>query len=201
MQTQYDIDLLKKPKLILLDRDGVINQDSKDYVKTSSEWLPVRGSLEAISEAQRLGIKFGVCTNQSGLGRGLFSEGDLFQMHRKCNTILESLGGKPLVFFFCPHKPEDNCLCRKPKPLLIEQALSTFGMKSKEAIFIGDSDSDMRAAESATVRFVLVRNGNGLLTYQKSLKDNGFSPPSFSNLKEFLSVFHTQGTTSIKRQD
>ena len=201
MHKNYETSILNQPKLILLDRDGVINKDSRNYVKTSSEWLPIKGSLEAISKAQKIGIDFGVCTNQSGLGRGLFSSEDLFQMHSKCNSILESLGGKPLSFFFCPHKPQDQCSCRKPKPLLITQALSAFRVESKDAIFVGDSTTDMIAAKSAAIRFVLVQTGNGSLTHRSTLANAASTPPYFRCLEDFLSIFHNTRGYFIRRQD
>ena len=201
MHTQYDTSIQRRPKLILLDRDGVINKNSENYVKTASEWLPIQGSLEAISKAQKIGIDFGVCTNQSGLGRGLFSLENLFQMHGKCNTILESLGGKPLRFFFCPHTPEDRCSCRKPEPGLIIQALSTFGIAAKDAVFVGDSTTDIDAARSAAVQFVLVHTGNGFLTYQDTLTNRKNAPPHFNCLEDFLTDFHKAEIPFIKHQD
>ena len=157
------------PRLILLDRDGVINQDSKDYIKNAEEWAPIKGSLEAIGYWQRRGIEFAVCTNQSGLGRGLFSKDDLSNMHAKCNSILKSLGGKPLRFFFCPHTPENNCSCRKPKALLLELAIEALGSKPSNTVFVGDSQSDLQAAKAASVEFILVHTGNGESTYKELL--------------------------------
>ena len=177
------------PKLILLDRDGVINQDSKDYIKSTKEWTPIRGSLEAIVEGQRRGFEFAVCTNQSGLGRGLFSKDDLFNMHTKCNSILKSRGGKPLKFFFCPHTPEANCLCRKPRPFLIDLAIKTLGSKPSNTVFVGDSLSDLKAAQAALVQFVLVRTGNGESTLKKLSKLKEQSPLAYPDLRGFLESF------------
>ena len=174
------------PRLILLDRDGVINQDSKDYIKSAEQWAPIKGSLEAIGDYQRRGIEFAVCTNQSGLGRGLFSKDDLFNMHAKCNSILKSLGGKPLRFFFCPHTPENNCSCRKPKALLLELAIKVSGSKPSNTVFVGDSLSDLRAAQAASVRFILVRTGNGESTHKELSELKEESPPIYSDLRSFL---------------
>ena len=189
MQTPNNTISGKPPRLILLDRDGVINQDSEDYIKSAEEWAPIKGSLEAIGEGQQRGIEFAVCTNQSGLGRGLFSKDDLFNMHAKCNSTLKSLGGKPLRFFFCPHTPENNCACRKPKPLLIDLAIKTLGSKPSDTIFVGDSFSDLKAARSASVQFILVQTGNGESTYQKISELKEQSPPYYSDLHGFLKSF------------
>ena len=177
------------PRLILLDRDGVINQDSKDYIKNAEEWAPIKGSLEAIGYWQRRGIEFAVCTNQSGLGRGLFSKDDLFDMHAKCNSILKSLGGKPLRFFFCPHTPENNCSCRKPKALLLELAIEALGSKPSNTVFVGDSPSDLKAAQAASVQFILVHTGNGESTYKELLELKEQLPPHYQDLRCYLESF------------
>ena len=177
------------PRLILLDRDGVINHDSKDYIKNAEEWAPIKGSLEAIGYWQRRGIEFAVCTNQSGLGRGLFSKDDLFDMHAKCNSILKSLGGKPLRFFFCPHTPENNCSCRKPKALLLELAIEALGSKPSNTVFVGDSPSDLKAAQAASVQFVLVHTGNGESTYKELLELKEQLPPHYQDLRCYLESF------------
>ena len=177
------------PRLILLDRDGVINHDSKDYIKNAEEWAPIRGSLEAIGYWQRRGIEFAVCTNQSGLGRGLFSMDDLFNMHAKCNSILKSLGGKPLRFFFCPHTPENTCSCRKPKALLLELAIEALGSKPSNTVFVGDSPSDLKAAQAASVQFILVQTGNGESTYKELLELKEQLPPHYQDLQRYLESF------------
>ena len=177
------------PRLILLDRDGVINQDSKDYIKNAEEWAPIKGSLEAIGYWQRRGIEFAVCTNQSGLGRGLFSKDDLFNMHAKCNSILKSLGGKPLRFFFCPHTPENNCSCRKPKALLLKLAIEALGSKPSNTVFVGDSPSDLKAAQAASVQFILVHTGNGESTYKELLELKEQLPPHYQDLRCYLESF------------
>ena len=177
------------PRLILLDRDGVINHDSKDYIKNAEEWAPIKGSLEAIGYWQRRGIEFAVCTNQSGLGRGLFSMDDLFNMHTKCNSILKSLGGKPLRFFFCPHTPENNCSCRKPKALLLELAIEALGSKPSNTVFVGDSSSDLKAAQAASIQFILVNTGNGGSTYKELLDLKEQLPPHYQDLRCYLESF------------
>ena len=177
------------PRLILLDRDGVINQDSKDYIKNAEQWAPIKGTLEAICDWQQRGIEFAVCTNQSGLGRGLFSKDDLFNMHAKCNTILKSLGGKPLRLFFCPHTPENSCSCRKPKALLLELAIKVSGSKPSNTVFVGDSLSDLRAAQAASVQFILVHTGNGESTHKKLLELKEQLPPHYQDLRCYLESF------------
>ena len=177
------------PRLILLDRDGVINQDSKDYIKNAEQWAPIKGSLEAIADWQGRGIEFAVCTNQSGLGRGLFSKDDLFDMHAKCNSILKSLGGKPLRFFFCPHTPENNCSCRKPKALLLELAIEALGSKPSSTVYVGDSLSDLKAAQAASVQFILVHTGNGESTHKELLELKEQLPPHYQDLRCYLESF------------
>ena len=177
------------PRLILLDRDGVINQDSKDYIKSAEQWAPIKGSLEAIGDWQRRGVEFAVCTNQSGLGRGLFSKDDLFNMHAKCNSILKSLGGKPLRFFFCPHTSENNCSCRKPKALLLELAIKVSGSKPSNTVFVGDSPSDLKAAQAASVQFILVHTGNGESTYKELFELKEQLPPHYQDLRCYLESF------------
>ena len=152
---------LKRPNLVLLDRDGVINHDSEDYIKTPSEWNPIEGSIDAIVQLQLNGIMVAVCTNQSGLARGLIKRTDLLSMHNLCNQKLIQAGGCPIIFFFCPHLPSDECECRKPQPGLIRAAMSKIGITNDRTIFIGDSMSDWKAALASQVDFALVATGNG----------------------------------------
>jgi D-glycero-D-manno-heptose 1,7-bisphosphate phosphatase len=109
-------------KLVILDRDGTINQDSDDFIKSPEEWIPLPGALEAIARLNHAGWQVVVASNQSGLGRGLFDMATLNAMHAKMNKHLSAVGGRIDAVFFCPHGPEDKCLCRKPLPGLNEQA-------------------------------------------------------------------------------
>ena len=103
-------------KLVILDRDGVINQNSRGYIKSADEWVPIPGSLEAIAKFYKQGIKFAVATNQSGIARKYYSLKDLNQMHQKMSTLLANLGAKFEYIAFCQHHPDENCNCRKPNP-------------------------------------------------------------------------------------
>lgn len=148
-------------KLIILDRDGVINYDSDTYIKSVEEWRPIPGSLEAIARLNRAGYRVVIATNQSGIGRGLFDTRTLAAMHRKMDALLVPLGGRVDAIFCCPHAPRDNCACRKPKVGLFEQIASAQGADLKTAMAVGDSLRDIQAALSAGARAVLVRTGKG----------------------------------------
>lgn len=148
-------------KLIILDRDGVINYDSDTYVKSAEEWHPIPGSLEAIARLNRAGYRVLIATNQSGIGRGLFDAHALHAMHRKMKALLAPLGGCVDAIFCCPHAPQDNCACRKPKPGLFEQIASAQDVDLTMATAVGDSARDVQAALTAGAKPVLVRTGKG----------------------------------------
>ena len=148
-------------KLIVLDRDGVINEDSDDYIKSVDEWKPIPDSLEAIARLNHAGYTVVVATNQSGISRGYYDIATLGAMHRKMDELLASLGGKIDAVFFCPHGPDDGCDCRKPKPGLLRQIGERYQHEMKDVIFIGDSISDMKAAVAIEAQPILVRTGKG----------------------------------------
>ena len=148
-------------KLIVLDRDGVINHDSDEYIKSTDEWVPIDGSLEAIARLNHGGYTVVVASNQSGIARGYFDIETLAAMHRKMATLLEKLGGRVDAIFYCPHGPKDNCDCRKPKPGMLLEIGQRFNVSLEDVIFIGDSMTDIKAASNANARSVLVRTGKG----------------------------------------
>lgn len=154
--------------LIILDRDGVINVDSKEFVKSEDEWIPIPGSLKAIAQLNQLGFTIALATNQSGLGRGLFTMDDLSRMHLKMHKLLEKMGGKIEASFFCPHLPDDDCECRKPKPGLLHDACKRLGVAPENVYAVGDSFRDIQAAWNAGCKPVLVLTGNG----EKTLAEN-----------------------------
>jgi len=153
-------------KLIILDRDGVINVDSSDYIKHPDEWLPLPGSLEAIVRLNRAGWKVVVATNQSGLGRGYFSAAALNAMHLKCRELLQPLGGAIEAFFVCPHGPGDGCQCRKPAPGLFQEISRRLDVGLEGVPAVGDSLRDLQAGAAAGCTPWLVQTGNGLKTKQ-----------------------------------
>ena len=151
------------PQLVLLDRDGVINVDSPDYIKSPEEWHPISGAMQAIVQLQRH-VTVAVCTNQSGVGRGLFDEDTLAAIHQKLNDALIASGGRPLDVFYCPHHPDDGCPCRKPQPGLLECAMQAYGIAPDATVYAGDSAKDLQAAANAGCHSALILTGNGNAT-------------------------------------
>ena len=159
-------------KLVILDRDGTINVDSPDYIKSPAEWQPIPGSLEAIARLHQADYRVVVATNQSGIGRGLFDTQALFAIHEKLQRALGQAGGRIDAFFFCPHKAEDNCRCRKPQPGMLLEVARRFNVPLEEVFMVGDSRKDLDAAVAAGARPVLVLTGKGSAT-----RDAGKLPP------------------------
>ena len=158
-------------KLIILDRDGVINKDSADYVKSAEEWEPLSGSLEAITRLTSAGYRVVIATNQSGVGRAYFTMDDLGEMHAKMRQLLAEKGGLIDAIFVCPHKPEDACQCRKPAPGMFEEIKQRYKIDQTAEIYaIGDSMRDLQAASAAGFKPWLVLTGNG----QKTRQDPAF---------------------------
>jgi len=155
-----------QPPLVILDRDGVINADSDEFIKSPDEFIPLPGSIEAIAELCRAGFRVAVASNQSGVGRGLFSLDTLALIHAKLLAEVEAAGGAVAGIFFCPHAPDANCNCRKPKPGLLQQISTAFDYDLHGVPVIGDSARDLDAASAVGARPVLVRTGNGRVTEQ-----------------------------------
>jgi D-glycero-D-manno-heptose 1,7-bisphosphate phosphatase len=170
-------------KLIILDRDGVINYDSDDYVKSPDEWAPVPGSLEAIARLKRAGYTVVVASNQSGVGRGLFDLNTLHQIHEKMQQELARAGGKIDAIFFCPHKPEDQCACRKPRPGLLREIEKNFNCDLKDVPVVGDSLRDVEAARAVGARPVLVHTGKGARIPQRDVPEG---IPVYDDLAAFV---------------
>ncbi|MEO7386201.1 MAG: D-glycero-beta-D-manno-heptose 1,7-bisphosphate 7-phosphatase [Gammaproteobacteria bacterium] len=148
-------------RLIVLDRDGVINQESPDFIRRPEEWLPLPGSIEAIAELTRASFCVVVATNQSGVGRRLFSTDTLAAIHARMTRAIEVAGGRLDGIYVCPHRPEDACDCRKPLPGLLRQIEAHYGSSLAGTPVIGDSYRDLQAAWRVGARAVLVRTGNG----------------------------------------
>ena len=150
--------------LVILDRDGVINEDSDAYIKSPAEWRPIPGSLEAISELNRAGHRVVVATNQSGIARGLYDLDTLARIHEKMHQALAAVGGHIEAVFFCPHGPDDDCECRKPRPGLFREISDRLRMPLTGIPAIGDSLRDLQAAEAVGAQPILVRTGKGRRT-------------------------------------
>lgn len=156
--------------LVILDRDGVINHDSDDYIKSPDEWQPLPGSLEAIARLCRADYTVVVATNQAGVGRGLFSLEMLIRIHRKMASSIRDKGGRLDSVFFCPHSPAEQCGCRKPKPGMLLEISDRLGIGLSGVPVVGDSLRDLEAAEAAGAIPVLVKTGRGRLTQEKLSK-------------------------------
>jgi D-glycero-D-manno-heptose 1,7-bisphosphate phosphatase len=148
-------------KLIILDRDGTINEDRDDFVKSADEWVPIPGSLEAIARLNHAGWHTVVATNQSGLARGLFDMATLNAIHARMNRELAQLGGRIDAVFFCPHGPGEGCPCRKPLPGLFATIGERYGVALHETYVVGDSLRDLQAGVAAGCAPHLVRTGKG----------------------------------------
>lgn len=171
---------------IILDRDGVINRDSENFIKNADEWIPIEGSIEAIGQLSRAGFRIVVITNQSGVGRGLFDLNALNAMHKKMHSLVQQAGGKLEGVFYCPHAPDDNCACRKPEIALFNQVEEKFATSLTGAYAVGDSRRDLEAAIKKQCKPVLVLTGKGKKTQtQLNSLDQHQRITIFSNLHEF----------------
>ena len=169
-------------KTIVLDRDGVINEDSESYIKSVDEFLPIPGSIESIAQLSKAGFRVVVATNQSGLARGFFDEHVLSDMHHKLCSMAEDAGGKIDGILYCPHLPDANCECRKPKTGMLQQIEYEFGDKLAHSFFVGDSLKDLEAALAFGCKPVLVRTGKGIDTEKALIGNSLLSIPVFDNL-------------------
>ncbi|MGI9286830.1 MAG: D-glycero-beta-D-manno-heptose 1,7-bisphosphate 7-phosphatase [Pseudomonadales bacterium] len=166
-------------KLVILDRDGVINQDSDAFVKNPAEWRPIAGSIDAIAKLYKNGFTIFVTTNQSGLARGLFTLEELNAIHAKMHAMVNAAGGKIERVFYCPHGPDDGCDCRKPRLGLLDQVEEYCGVSLLGVHCIGDSLRDLQAADAKGCQPVLVLTGNGEKTRQQL---QGQELPVFADL-------------------
>lgn len=170
--------------LVILDRDGVINADAPDHIKSESEWRALPGSLEAISRLHQAGWRVVVITNQSGIARGLFDARQLNAIHQKMITHLGQFGGAIDAILYCPHGPDDGCSCRKPRTGLFQDLARRLGTSLAGVPAVGDKDSDIEAARAAGAKPVLVRTGNG-----RDVEKSGRLPagvPVFDDLRAFV---------------
>jgi D-glycero-D-manno-heptose 1,7-bisphosphate phosphatase len=173
--------------LLILDRDGVVNQDSPNFVRSADEWLPLPGSIAAIAQLSRAGYTVAIASNQSGLGRGLFDRSALRSMHRKLRRLVSNEGGRIDRIVVCPHGPDEGCNCRKPKPGLLLRLARHYGVSLGGVPVIGDSLRDLQAAAAAGATPILVRTGNGkktLMNLPVALRD----VPIYDDLAAFATA-------------
>lgn len=148
-------------KLVILDRDGVINEDSGNFIKSPGEWVPVPGSLEAIALLNQSGYRVAVATNQSGVGRGIYDMATLNAIHDKMQRALAQVGGRIDAIFYCPHVADDHCNCRKPKTGMMEEIARRFSIDLKGTYGIGDAQRDIQAFADSGCKTILVKTGKG----------------------------------------
>jgi len=158
-------------KLVILDRDGVINYDSEHYIKSPAEWKPLPGSLEAIAKLTQAGYRVVVATNQSGIGRGLFDMDTLNAIHNKMHQAVQGFGGRIDAVFYCPHPADSSCNCRKPRPGMFERIAACFNTSLTSVPAIGDSLRDLQAAVAAGAKPILVLTGKGEKTQKETLPE------------------------------
>jgi len=180
-------------KLIVLDRDGVINEDSDDYIKSPEEFVPIPGSLAAITQLNAAGYVVVVATNQSGIARGYFSEQTLAAMHDKLTRLLAERGGRIDAIYYCPHGPDDGCDCRKPKPGLLAKIISDYAVRAEDVYAIGDSMRDLQMAVSLNANPILVKTGKGHRTLSALTNTTQTHPfkhlPVYDNLAQAVDAF------------
>lgn len=171
-------------KMVILDRDGVISHLQKEDVVTVDAWDPIAGSIEAINRLKKAGYLVTIASNHIGISRGYYSEADLQQMHQKMQKLLSMRGASVDGIFYCPHGPEANCICRKPKPGMLYQIARQFDIDLAETPLVGDDISDVQAAKIANAKPVLVRTGNGEYTMQNF--PEALDVPVYDDLAHFV---------------
>lgn len=172
-------------KLIILDRDGVINQDRDDFVKSVNEWVPIEGSMDAIAFLTEAGYNIAVATNQSGLARKYFTLQDLTEMHDRMHRLVIQAGGSIDGIWFCPHLADDQCGCRKPKPGMIRDILDRFNADAAETWMVGDSLRDLQAMAAVGGKTALVLTGKGKKTLQEKEAELPENTQIFDDLLAF----------------
>lgn len=156
-------------KLLILDRDGVINYDSDAYIKSVEEWIPLPGSIEAIAQLSKAGWTVAIATNQSGIARGYYDIATLDAMHARLRTLVAEQGGEVGLVVYCPHGPNEGCDCRKPKPGMLKIIAEHYKVPLAGIWFVGDSLGDLEAAKAVDSQPVLVKTGKGEKTQAKNL--------------------------------
>lgn len=172
-------------KLVVLDRDGVINRDSPDFIRTADQWEPLPGSLEAIAELTRAGWTVVVATNQSGIARGYLTRRELERIHARMESAVRQAGGRIDAIFVCPHGPGEGCDCRKPGTGLFRQIEARYGQPVAGVPAVGDSERDLEAARRAGARPILVMTGNGRET---AARLGAAAPEAYADLRSAVSA-------------
>lgn len=184
-------------KLVILDRDGVINQDSANFIKNQNEWIPIAGSLEAIALLNQSGFRVAIATNQSGVSRGLFDMATLNSIHDKMHRELAQVGGRIDAIFYCPHSADEHCHCRKPDTGMIEEIGKRFSLELKDVPAVGDALRDLQAFASAGCQPILVLTGKGEATLaasqqsaDKALPENTWVCADLAEAVQCITVEH-----------
>jgi len=172
-------------KFLILDRDGVINEDSDSFIKSVDELQLIPGSVDAIARLTANGYRIFVASNQSGIARGLLDEYALAKIHQRLTAVIEEGGGFLEGWVYCPHGPQDGCDCRKPKPGLLHKISSEFDVPLTGTPFVGDSLRDLQAAKSAGCKPVLVLTGKGKMTLANGFPEDLGQPCVYQNLAAF----------------
>ena len=180
-------------KLVILDRDGTLNYESDEYIKSPEEWKALPGALEAVGRLNHAGYHVVLATNQSGLGRGLMDVASLNSIHKQMFKQLAAVGGRIDAIFYCPHTPEDACTCRKPLPGLLDRVAERFGIDIKDVPFVGDSLRDMQAAEAAGCVPHLVLTGKS-----EALRGSPL-PPTFPERTQMHTDLHAFVDVLLKK--
>ena len=170
--------------MVILDRDGVINHEADDDVTTVDGWDPIPGSIEAINRLKKAGYLVTIASNHSGIARGMYSENELVEMNEKMQRLLSARGASVDGIFYCPHGPEANCICRKPKPGLLFQIAKQFDIDLSQTPMVGDNISDIQAAKMANAKPVLVRTGKGEYVMQHF--PEALDVPVYDDLAHFV---------------
>lgn len=176
-------------KLVILDRDGVINEDSDEFIKSVAEWVPIPGSIEAIALLCQAGYQVYIASNQSGIGRGLLDFDALFAIHERLQRAVAEVGGRISGIHFAPEHPDEATEMRKPAPGMLKDLARRLGINLEGVPFVGDSGSDIEAARAAGARPVLVLTGNGRRTKSKLVGDD---VPVYKDLAEFARTIIAQ---------
>lgn len=172
---------------IVLDRDGVINVDQVDYIKSVAEWQSIPGSIEAIARLSSAGYKVAIATNQSGIGKGIYDLACLEAIHNKLESLVEQRGGSIAGIFYCPHHPDDGCACRKPAVGLLDEIERQFSISLKGIPFVGDAERDIEAALSKGCQPILVRTGKGTATCQTLIAQHRLNNiPVYDDLASYV---------------